>query len=322
MAALSFKIISFNIGGSNRLAGLPYLLKNESPDLVMLQEIHYSTSSLNNVISRFGYISNVNNNPNESKSLGTAFCWKEGLPLRNINTIVSCRLQSAELFGHIFLNVYAPSGLDSTKRNERHMFFAQDLFMSLRSPTVVPIIGGDFNCILHEIDTEANAGNKLSPALLNIVNLFNYIDVFRSKHPGLVSYTWHRPNYAPARLDRFYVPQNLITGVQSISHHASLSDHYFVEMNLCLPNATAAPPRKMGSKSPYWKLNTSILKDKDFTENFEDMWEHILQKENSFSDVADWWDLYAKPSITKFCQRFSKMVLSTNKNTKIISLNA
>ena len=77
-----------------------------------------------------------------------------------------------------------------------------------------------------------------------------------------------------------------------------MGDHKYVKCILSLDNLTKQniPPK---SNSPYWKLNSSILKDEDFLENFAVMYGKLQAKIQDYPDIADWWDLCAKPSIKK-----------------------
>ena len=51
------------------------------------------------------------------------------------------------------------------------------------------------------------------------------------------------------------------------------------------------------TSSSYWKLNTRILKDEDFLENFAGLWDVLKLRQEKFSDIADWWNVVAKPNI-------------------------
>ena len=139
----------------------------------------------------------------------------------------------------------------------------------------------------------------------DLVSGFNYYDAFRLLKPNVSEYTFYRQNCAPSRLDRFYLPQFSVPFVQDVSHHASLSDHHYVVLVLILPNLESAP--KSPKPSPlYWKLNTSILQDEDFLENFENFYRKLQLKIGDFPDIADWWDLCAKPAIREFCMGVSE----------------
>ena len=46
--------------------------------------------------------------------------------------------------------------------------------------------------------------------------------------------------------------------------------------------------------SYYWKLNVSILKDKEVEDNFKREWIRICTNKFKFKDLNEWWDMYAK----------------------------
>ena len=81
------------------------------------------------------------------------------------------------------------------------------------------------------------------------------------------------------------MPPNLLDSVESVTYHASLSDHKYVIMLIDLPNIVK-PPDLPISESPYWKLNTSILKDDDFLENFSVMYSKLKLKIPEYPDIA------------------------------------
>jgi hypothetical protein len=70
----------------------------------------------------------------------------------------------------------------------------------------LPIVIGDFNCVLEAVDTTANHRAKVCRALADFLVAFPVVDSFRFCHPGDKEYTFHRLGVAPSRLDRAYVP--------------------------------------------------------------------------------------------------------------------
>ena len=228
---------------------------------------------------------------------------------------MECRAQLAKLGSYSLLNLYAPSG--GNNKAARRSFFGQDIFRLIRGSCTssYPLIGGDFNCVLAPKDTENNFVNKKCPALKELVNGFNYSDAFRVLHQNEAEYTFHRQKCAASRIDRFYVPQSVVPLLQAVSHHASLSDHHYVVMRLNLPSFEYLPlPPKLPPL--YWKLNTSILHDEDFLENFETFYIKLRSKIHEFHDIANWWDLLAKPAIREFCMDVSERLSYVKKNKK------
>ena len=84
-----------------------------------------------------------------------------------------------------------------------------------------------------------------------------------------------------------------------MQHVASLSDHCGVLIDMSFQNLNQH--RKLSSRQSYWKLNVSILEDEDFEGNFVSLWTKLKLKQASFSDIADWWEIEAKPAIREFC---------------------
>ena len=84
---------------------------------------------------------------------------------------------------------------------------------------------------------------------------------------------------------------------------ASLSDHCGVLLDIRLQNVILS--QRETTSSTYWKLNTRVLKDEDFLDNFTALWECLKLNQNDFPDIADWWNEEAKPNIKDFCIAFS-----------------
>ena len=224
------------------------------------------------------------------------------MPIKQVSAVVPCRVQHARLGSYSILNIYAPSGSD--KRVERGLFFAREVFQAFSIGSFPWILGGDFNCVLERIDIENGAGfnQKKCLQLSELVATKNLRDIFRHRNPRTKEFTFFRTNCAPSRLDRFYISHECLKEVNVIEHVASLSDHCGVLLEMQFQNVVFS---KIKSTSrTYWKLNTRILKDEDFLENFAALWECLKLKQNDFSDIADWWNEEAKPNIKEFCIAF------------------
>ena len=309
------KIITLNVGNSLVLGGLLSILKLENPDIVLLQEITVTSGQLKLFVAKHGYNAEANTDLLDITRLGTGLVWRHDVPVSEVTSIVECRAQLAKIGSLSILNLYAPSG--GNNKTARRNFYGQDIFRLIRgtSSASFPILGGDFNSIISASDTQKNFEDKKCPALKELISGFNYSDAFRLVKPNASEFTFYRQNNAASRLDRFYVPQNLVQNVQNVSHHASLSDHHYVVLNLIIQNFESIPlPPK--SKPLYWKLNTNILSDEDFLDNFQEFYLKIRTKISEFHDIANWWDLLAKPAIREFCMDVSERLAFVRKNTK------
>ena len=311
MAAL--KMMSLNTGNTLVLGGLLSIIRLENPDIIFLQEITVTSGQLKLFVAKYGYSAEANTDLLDITSLGTGLIWKTHLPVTDITSVVHCRVQSAKLGPYNLINIYAPSG--SKNRQARRDLFGQDIFRLVSSSSSLPVLAGDFNCILSAQDTEENFNAKKCPALSDLVSGFNFSDAFRILHPNVKEFTFHRPKSAASRLDRFYLPQFLVPHLRHVSHHASLVDHHYVVAEFEFPNLEVLVPPPTSEKL-YWKLNTSILQDEDFLENFQDFYRKIQSEIVSYNDIADWWDLLAKPAIREFCMGVSKRLAFVRKNTR------
>ena len=233
-------MMTLNTGNTRLLGGLLAIIRIEDPDIVLLQEITVTSGQLQLYVAKHGYSAEANTDLLDVTSLGTGMIWKSHLPVKNVTSVVQCRLQLASLGPYSLLNIYAPSG--SNHRQERRDFFGQEVFNLVRSSSQYPLIVGDFNCVLSAQDTENNFNQKKCPALHDLVRGFNYADTFRIVKPNASEFTFHRPNCAASRLDRFYVPQYLLPHVQDVRHHASLVDHHYGVLELELPSLDYVPP--------------------------------------------------------------------------------
>ena len=268
---IPLKLITLNAGNSLVLGGLLSIIRIENPDIVFLQEITLTSGQLKLYVAKLGYSAEANIDLMDITKLGTGIIWKSELPISEVTSVIECRGQLAKLGQYNLLNLYAPSG--GNNKSARRNFFGQDVFHLLRGlgSSPYPMMAGDFNCVLSAMDTERNFADKKCPALQDLVSGFNYLDAFRQVKPNVAEYTFHRPNCAASRLDRFYIPQEFAPHVVQVSHHASLSDHHYVVFTLNLPNLKTVP--KPAKPPPlYWKLNTSVLTDEDFLENFQIMY--------------------------------------------------
>ena len=200
------KIITLNVANSLVLGGLLSIIRVENPDIVLLQELTLTSGQLKLYVAKFGYSAEANTDLMDITKLGTGIIWKTELPVSEVTSVIECRGQLAKLGPYNLLNLYAPSG--GNNKTARRNFFGQDVFHLIRGlgSSPYPILAGDFNCVLSAKDTERNFGDKKCPALQDLVSGFNLSDAFRVVKPDVSEFTFHRPNCAASRLDRFYIP--------------------------------------------------------------------------------------------------------------------
>ena len=295
-----FKLLTLNVNKSVILAGILDILKTEQPDLVCLQEVPQGTEELSLLVRRFGYLAVAS--LKENLQPGVAIIYKVNLPVVEIQELSPGCLQIVKLeSGLDIINIYAPSG--NCNRDQRRTFFGDTLLRNLQLKKSVPILIGDFNCVINRSDTSANYDLKKCDALKDLINLFNYSDCLQVLHPFLLGqWTFSRPGMAVSRLDRVYIPQTILNDLITIQTLPTISDHKLVMVCLDIENASPVPR----TKSPYWKLNVKVLSDPGFRDLFKNLWDRVILLLEDHDNVSDWWEITAKPRIRRFLQNLSR----------------
>lgn len=303
------KIISFNVNHSHSLSGLLHHISVSNPDLCFLQEVVQNTQELCTLVQRFQYTGFSSLGPQDKPGVGVLY--KSALPVQEILPLDPGQLLLVKLETKInFLNIYAPSG--NSKRNARRDFFGGTILRNLSLRSNLPILIGDFNCILSPMDCTDNFRAKNCPALKDLTDLLNYSDGFRVLHPEVIDFTFYRPHLTPSRLDRVYLPGHLKDLAISVDHFSLLSDHKALSIELNIAAGVNSPR----TQPSYWKLNTSVLQDEDFLPNFNKLWNKLLLRSTEFNSISAWWEELVKPSFKNFLIQFSIIRAKARKGTK------
>lgn len=206
-------------------------------------------------------------NPHTSKSAGTVTLIKSTAPVSDpvlAATPAGGRLLSASFSyaGLTFslLNVYAPHVPE-----ERPSFFSRALPGALPAEGR-PVFAGDFNCIEDAADVFGAApGTRRfvgSAELQGTLQQHGLVDAWRRLHPRGRMCTHLASNGSAARLDRWYVPADLLPWVASAGKVLGLpGDHHGVELVLVPPSAAAAG---LPSGPGRFRLPLHLLSDPTF----------------------------------------------------------
>ena len=99
------RILSLNIGLKSDLAGLLTLISVHKLDLIMLQEVRITDKQINQQLCNHGFTGVVNIDAEDPAKPGTALVWRSTLPIKQVSTVVSCRVQHALLGSYSILNI-------------------------------------------------------------------------------------------------------------------------------------------------------------------------------------------------------------------------
>ena len=219
--------ISYNVASRSDLAGLSILVEQFKPLLIFLQEVKITLDQLKIMIGN-NYSCELNSDPDDPNKPGTAVAWLTNIDV-TVTNIVPRRLQLVSYNMMNFVNVYAHSG--SQGRRARCTLFSVDLFNLIQSLPSLPVMTGDWNCVVLPQDVEEDGPGeksqfnaKKSIDLSNLIASNEYIDAFPYCNT-LPDFTWLRKGRRQARLDRTYFPPTLISSLVSVVHSLHLSDH-------------------------------------------------------------------------------------------------
>ena len=306
--------ITLNTNRHTDLAGLPTLLRECRPDFVFLQEVNVSLERLRAAVGGQGYQVYMSSSDESRRVIAV-------LSIHNQITVtdpVPGYLQKVVFDNIEFYHVHAPA--ESSRQNKNAYFNQLQNLVSLSlSKNALPIILGDFNSVTNAKDFQnETARYRIITTFKNYVENNLFIDAYRVLHPTTVRFSWHRQNFAAARLDRAYLPPLLESRPRVARYIPTTSDHHAFLLKLDL--AGLGLPRcgpTTAANSFYWKFNSSLLKEKDFLPAFQEMWQPILEKLDSFPNgPSDWWESLAKPAISDFCCRFGRLVAGRRAATR------
>ena len=203
-------------------------------------------------------------------------------------------------------SIYAPT------KNEPK--FIDNLFSILSNFSKHDVVlAGDWNLVLNDqLDKDGDPVHTNSASkecLKSYINEFNLIDVYRELNPSRKTYTRTQSQpYTATRLDFFLTGINLRHHIKTANVDASVkSDHKIVTITLNLDS------EEWGRG--YWKLNSDILLDNDYTESIKEVINDFLltNPEGHVSPHILWESLkcVVRGETIKYCALEKKETYST-----------
>ena len=265
-----FRICSFNCNGINdfkKRKDIFEYLRNKDANIFFLQETHLPLKQENFIRSNWGY--SVWLAGSETNRNGVAILFNN-----NFEHKVHKVLRDDD--GHFLLldieflhkritlaNIYGPSAGD----NPDFLKLLGTKLEEIGNDKV--IMGGDWNVVLnHQLDTRSYSAPgrpKARRAILDLMEKYDLIDVFRTLYPTQRKYTWRKFNsIKQGRLDYFLISDQLLSEISGTSIGESYrSDHSVIDLTL----------KKQANKRDrqFWKFNNSLLKDKHYIEKIKDV---------------------------------------------------
>ena len=237
-------------------------LKNTEANIICLQDTHWTKQDEREIRKLWNndcYIHGTKTN-----ARGVAVLFKNDFEHRvlevetdNIGNMIYINIKINNDFILKLINIYAPN-------TDEPEFFAKIKDIITESTADYSIICGDFNLLLNPPIDSINYTNINNPSarreVLNMIENHELQDSFRYLYPDQRRYTWRRKNPTKhARLDYFLVSRSLMDLISdSTIKPGYKTDHSIIYLKNLLNSFT----RGRGT----WKLNTSLLKDKNYVE--------------------------------------------------------
>ena len=284
-------------------------LKNKRLDFYLIQETHSTPEIEQKWTNEWG--SEIYYSNHSSSSRGTMILCSPSTLVQNETKDQHGRLVIITIKSNdkiiAIVNVYAPND-----ENEQILFFNSLNFkLSNDIPHDEIIIGGDFNIHLENIDKRGGktVNKKSKPAIKDLIENLNLIDIWRKKHPTQKQFTWEQPTKnIRTRLDYFLISKSTCKDVKECNITESLlSDHKLVYIEF----KKLADSKKQRGPG-FWKFNSSLLLDKTYCSQIEIVIEDSWTKNQEITDIRAKWD-FLKYNIQTFTMGYSKKKAKTRR---------
>ena len=281
---------TFNVNGlhnDNKRQKTYEMLINRKIEIAFLQETH-STSEANKKYKKEWLSKSIWHSGTNLKASGVAILFKENLEIEIVKTqkdkdgqLLNCTIKFED-DPYQLINIYAPTKPDQRK------FYYKNLqnFIKCDQKT---ILAGDFN-MTENIFLDRIRGNPNNTHTLGIKDLHciqnknKLIDMWRKTNPYKRYFNYRNANNTiHSRLDRIYITKTIKTlNCQIIP--TTISDHDSVLVTIQVNIQTPKGPG-------IWKLNTTILKEKQFQNTLKIFWSSWTKEKPKYENHDDWWEI-------------------------------
>jgi exonuclease III len=204
---------------------------------------------------------------------------------------------------YTIINIDAPNNM-----SKRNTFFKQ-VDRCIKEHIIGQIIpAGDYD-ILSKIDTtKSYQCQKFDKPVLNLKSMIKthrLIDIWRQKNKTKTQFTWNRKDkFEATRIDYFLVSTEILMNLYSCDIRPIVlkhTDHNSISLK---------PKLFKGSKGKgYWKLNTSILKNQEYSKSIEILitkYQHKFTEQHNLDIIWDNFKLEVRDKTIDHCKQVAK----------------
>ena len=159
--------------------------------------------------------------------------------------------------------------------------------------------------MIQKIKKTKNKFDKPVHGLKTLIKYFKFIDIWRDKNPTQIQYTWRRKSGLEAtRIDFFLVSKECKSQIVKADIRPIIlksTDHNGISLKI--------RTQKVNKGKGYWKLNSSILNDRDYCCNIEKLIKYYENKEKTTENIGILWDNFkseVRDISLDFCKRKAK----------------
>jgi hypothetical protein len=156
-----------------------------------------------------------------------------------------------------------------TQGERRGFYLGLRQELSQIAPEETLVVGEDCNCTMDFTkDRNGEEPQSVSVGVLrDIINQFNLVDVWRTKHPNTRQYTFLRVQES----EQWAV--GTILSVGFLDHHITVAQ------------LSISPGPRQAS---YWKFNVKLLLDATLCSGFQTFWETWGQRREYYESLSQW----------------------------------
>ena len=286
----TINLCSLNVNGSNlreKRNRIIEWIKAQKCSISFIQETHFDEKIENELKNKSDY--DLFCSHGTSASRGVAIFIKKSLSYKLISKFndIDGRLVliNVEMNNTIFtlVCIYAPNC-----KTSRNSFFKKVNDNLKEQGTGILIVGGDFNETLKPIDRKgsgSNLNNSTVNSLKTLIKSHKLSDIWRCLNENVQQFTWRRKNKSQAsRIDLILIGTEFKSLVESCKIKPAIiksTDHQSVFLKF--------KPGLTEKGKGFWKINNSILQDKDYQEIIKNLVDNYL-RQNSAIDCRLLWD--------------------------------
>lgn len=303
LCSMKLKVCTLNVrgtGNATKREALSSWMIKEKIDILALQETYVTVESSQYWKYQF-------TNHDIYHSYGTNHS-------RGVSIIVSkscqtrCTLEKTDVNGrYVILKIHGDYEICLATIYAPVLYTERETFLTEMTQELLHfrnhIICGDFNCVIDpRQDKVSSSPSKIRSTSTNTLSKFivdlNLDDVYRRRNPDVPGFTWTQQHTGVAeRIDMFLVSKDISHDLSDISvTPVAFSDHSSVVMSI-------RQTTNVARGQPYWKFNTSFLKEERFRNLVTALWEHWRHQKDRFDTILDWWDS-GKSRIRELCIKY------------------